>query len=335
MSGCQITYIVKSGYFQASLLRKRVPIEEALKDPGLDEEKKRKLRLALEARQFAETSLGLKKTENYTSFVQLDRPHVTYVVSAAHRAELKGYKWWFPIVGSLPYKGFPNPDDAKAEADELRSRGYDTYTRGVSAYSTLGWFKDPILSSMLAYKDFDLVNTIIHETVHATLYVKSEADFNERMAVFFGNRGAEEFYRAREGANGPTLKLMQDDLHDEKIFTEFIASEMKTLETWYKERSAVAISEEERRGRIKEIQTRFATSIRPQLKLPDSYRGFESIELNNARLMNYRLYFENLDDFEAVFKKNGGDFKKMIEVCKTLEDAKDPKTELARLAQIP
>ena len=165
--------------------------------------------------------------------MQLDGPYVTYVVSAAPKDELVAYKWWFPIVGSLPYKGFPEPTGAHAEADELNKKGLDAYIRGVSAYSTLGWFSDPILSSMLEYKDYDLVDTIIHETVHATIYIKSEADFNERLAVFIGHKGTEAFYRQREGQDSKTLKAMADDTYDERLFSEFIFGEMHDLEAWY------------------------------------------------------------------------------------------------------
>ena len=131
-----------------------------------------------------------KKTKNYSTFVNLHRPYVTYIVSAAPKNELKYYTWYFPIIGSVPYKGYFNEAGANGEARDLASEGYDTYVRGVTAYSTLGWFKDPILSSMLAYSDYDMVNTIIHETVHTTIYIKSNANFNERLASYLGDLGA-------------------------------------------------------------------------------------------------------------------------------------------------
>jgi predicted aminopeptidase len=333
LTGCQVTYIVKSAYSQAELLRRRVPIEQALKDPSLNEDQKRKLALALEARQFAEKDLGLKATLNYTTYVQLDRPYVTYVVSAAERNELKPYNWSYPLLGALPYKGFFNPAEAAAEADRLREKGYDTYVRGVSAYSTLGWFRDPILSSMLRYKDYNLVNTVIHETVHATIYIRSEADFNERLATFFGNKGAEAFYLSREGKEGRTLRTMVDDNHDDRLFSAFISKELDLLSQWYEERKAAPVSDNVRAARLREIQERFRSEVRPRMKGTDSYKSFETEELNNARLLTYRLYYENLDDFEAVFEKLGGDFHKMLDFCKSLERSKDPKQDLARAAR--
>lgn len=333
LAGCQVTYVVKSAYFQAGLLHSRVPVEKALENPALPAESKRKLKLAQDAIRFAVTDLGLKHTDNYSTFVQLDRPYVTYVVSAASRSELKPYLWWFPIVGSLPYKGFFDPESAKEEAEKLKSRGYDTFVRGVSAYSTLGWFSDPILSSMLNYKDHDLVDTVIHETTHATIYIKSQADFNERLAVFIGAKGAEVYYRTKEGPDSPTLKRMQDGIADERLFSAFIFTEMKALEKWYAERSGLAIPETERLARLKEIQARFAAEVRPRLRSAESYKNFESTEINNARLLTYRLYMENQDDFEAVFAKFGRDFRKMLEFCKTLEKVDDAKAELEKTAR--
>ncbi len=329
LSGCQIGYLVSSAYHQVGLLNSRVPIEEALKNPSLTEEQRRKLRLALEAHRFAENNLGLHHSKSYTTYTQLDRPYVTYVVSAAPKDELTAYKWWFPVVGSLPYKGYFNPDRAKEEADEMKAKGFDTSVRGVSAYSTLGWFSDPILSSMLRYKDYELVNTVIHETVHATIYIKSEADFNERLAVFIGNQGTEEFYRLREGAESPTLAQIANNTVDEKLFSDFIFREMKNLEEWYAQNKSKPDFLQTRPARLKEIQQRFVTELKPHFKEKESYGRFESSELNNATLLTYRLYFENLGDFEAVFNKLGRDFHKMVEFCKTLESAKDPKKALA------
>jgi len=194
LASCQITYYLKSAYHQAKLLKSRVDIEEAIKSSTLSQENKQKLLLATEARVFAENSLKLKKTKNYTSFVQLDRPYVSYILRAAPIYELKHYLWSFPIVGDLPYKGYFSEEEAKSAAKDFSHKEYDTYVRGVTAYSTLGYFNDPILSSMLRYQNHDLVNTIIHETVHATIYIKNNADFNERLATFIGNKGAELFY---------------------------------------------------------------------------------------------------------------------------------------------
>jgi predicted aminopeptidase len=327
-----MTYLIKSAYSQANLLRKRIAVEDALKSDALTSEQKRKLLLAQEARTFAEKYLKLNETKNYNTFVQLDGPYVTYVVSAAPKDELTHHLWRYPLVGEMPYKGFFDKDDATEEANELKAEGLDTYIRGVSAYSTLGWFRDPVLSSMLEYKDYELVNTIIHETVHATVFVKSEADFNERLATFIGNKGTEAFYKQKEGVSAKALKAMMDENEDDALFGTFMSKELDALEKWYKDRKGKPIPEPERVARFKEIQTRFIAEVKPKLKDPQSFGKFETAELNNARLLTYRLYFEDLHQFELVFEKLGNDFTKMLDFAKSLEKSKDPVADLAKAA---
>ncbi len=332
LSGCQIHYLMKSAVSQADLLMRRVPIDDAIKDPAITPEEKRKLQLAIEARQFAETELGLKVTKNYTSYVKLDRPYVTYVVSAAPRTELTPHLWRYPLVGALPYRGYFNPDDAKKESEGLKQDGLDSYVRGVSAFSTLGWFRDPVLSSMLAYQDHDLVNTIIHETVHATLYIKSEADFNERLATFIGNKGTEMFYRKREGDSSPTLDAIRRDNADEKKFAAFISTEIDQLKAWYELQKGKPIPETERRGRLDEIRIRFREKLQHSLE-GQHYKRFETGEINNARLLTYQLYLEDLSDFETMYTKLGSNFHSFLKFCKALERVETPTQYLAAEAR--
>lgn len=333
-SGCQMGYLMKSGYGQMKLLGSRIPVEEALKDPGLSEDKKKKLLLAQEARLFAETELHLKSTKNYTSYVELGRPYVTYVVSAAPKWELKHYQWSYPFMGEMPYKGFFNESDAVAEEKSLQTENLDTYMRGVSAYSTLGWFNDPILSSMLRYDDYDLVNTIIHETVHATLYIKRAADFNERLATFLGNKGAELFYLKKEGGNSPTLKQIQLENQDNKLFSEFISSELKVLEGWYKDLPEKDRTEERRKERIGEIQKKFSLEVEPKLKT-ESFKKFAEANLNNARLLVYKTYMQDLSDFEKLYELENRSYSAFIERCRSLEKAEDPAAKLKELIARP
>lgn len=328
LTACQLGYYVSSGWNQMSLLSKRVPIEKALKDPTLTPEEKSKLELAQHAREFAENTLKLKPTKNYTSFVKLDRPYVTYVVSAAPKWKLEHHLWSYPFVGKMPYKGFFNEESAKEEQEDLKKENLDTYMRGVSAYSTLGWFNDPLLSSMLRYKDYDLVNTIIHETVHATIYIKNSSDFNERLAVFLGNKGAEMFYKQQEGPDVPTIKQIQNENKDEKLFSEFISGEIKDLTQWYNTQSNK--TEDDRRTRIKEIQARFEKNLKPKLS-SENYKRFNEIELNNARLLVYKTYVQDLSDFEKLFVKSNSDISVFLEKCKSLETHKNPEQGLKDL----
>ncbi|UYL09036.1 aminopeptidase [Bdellovibrio sp. SKB1291214] len=312
------------------LLNSRIPIEEALKDPKIPDADKKKLELAQKARAFAENDLHLKPTQNYTSYVKLDRPYATYVVSAAYKWELKHYQWSYPILGKMPYKGYFNEQDAKAEAQEMQKEDLDTYMRGVTAYSTLGWFKDPLLSSMLSYKDYDLVNTIIHETVHATLYIKGNADFNESLASFLGNKGAEQYYLKEEGANSPTLAQIKKDNEDDKIFSKFISQELKELATWYKNLPTTERVEEKRMARIQAIQEKFKKEVLPTMHTKN-YEKFTNAKLNNARLLVYKTYLQDLADFETLYQQSGKNFQIFIERCKALEGEKDPAKKLKEL----
>jgi predicted aminopeptidase len=334
LSSCQVSYIMKSAYNQFSMMNSQVSLEDALKDPKLSDEQKRKIQLAQRAREFAENDLGLKPTKNYTKFVALDRPYVTYVVSAAPKWQLETYKWRYPIIGAMPYKGFFNEPDAKEEEKSLQKEDLDTYMRGVSAYSTLGWFKDPLLSSMLRYKDYDLVNTIIHETVHATLFIKHEADFNERMAVFIGNKGAEMFYQKEEGSASPTLQSVKNENLDDKVFSAWLSLKLKDLENWYKGLPANERAEDKRQQQFDKLQKDFENELLPQLKT-ETYKKFQTIKLNNARLLVYRTYMQDLGDFDKLYEKSGRDFKKFLEACKALEPEKDPVAALKAKVQDP
>lgn len=332
LSGCQITYLFKTAKNHLTLMSRRVPLEEALQDPRLTEEQKKKLRRAGEAHEFALRHIGLKETANYTTFVQLDQPHVSYVVSASPRWKLEHHIWSYPFVGKLPYKGFADKADAEEEQARLEKQDLDTYLRGVSAYSTLGWFNDSVLSSMLNYREHDLVNTIIHETVHTTLFIKGSADFNERLAVFVGNKGMEQFYAEKEGADSPSLAIARAVNEDDHLFSRFIGPQLEALRQWYKELPEEQRTEELRRKRLREIQDRFLVEIAPKLKSP-AYKKFQDLQLNNARLLYYRTYMQDLGDFEKLFDLVGGSWKDFLACAKTLEKAEKPEEALRELNQ--
>lgn len=320
LTGCQLGYILNSGWQQAKLYNKRQPIAKILAAPETSPEIKRKLELVLAASAFAEHTLGLKHSNNYKKFVQLDRPHVSYIVHAAPAFKLESYQWWFPITGHVPYKGYFNRADAEEEAKEFDPQKFDTYVRGVTAYSTLGWFDDPVFSSMLNYSDHDLVNVIIHETVHVTLFIKSNAEFNERLATFLGDWGTHLFYEEKEGKDSPTLKLIAKEAADQKIFSQFLSQEMSGLRVWYAslgERTPV----DEKKNHLAEILTRFSAQIKPQLKT-DMYQNFPTQPLNNARLLAMGTYYQDLVEFEKLGRKLHHKFTDVLAYCKTLE--KDP-----------
>jgi len=308
----------------------RESIDKALANENLTEEQKRKLKLSQQAREFAIHDLKLRETDNYKSFIDLKRPYVSWVVHAAYKWELKNYEWSYPFVGHMPYKGFFTEQEAKDEAQDMEKQGYDTLVRGVSAYSTLGYFTDSVLSSMLRYKDYDLVDTIIHETVHATLYIKNNADFNERLAVFIGAKGTEMFYNKQEGTNSSTLKTVELENADEQLFSKFIGSKIVELNEWYKQNQSK--SESDRQARFEKIKADFNTDLALKLKTKN-YEKFKDQKINNAYLGLYKTYNQNLDDFEKVFIKADRDILKFIAIMKTLEKSENPEQDLKKLGQ--
>lgn len=326
LNGCQFGYFLHSAKGQISILSSKVEVEKALQDEKISEVEKQKIRLAQEARQYAVEKIGLVKNKNYSEYVKLTRPYVTYVVSAAEKKKLKQFEWDYPIVGKMPYKGFFDEGLAKEEEQELIQKGYDTFLRGVSAYSTLGWFQDPLLSSMTNYRDDILVNTIIHETVHATLYIKNSADFNERMAVFIANKATEEFYFAKEGASSATVASIRAENADENLFSGFISHELRKLEAWYLEADR---TDEQKSVRLAEIKSRFQSEVLPKLKTK-TYSNFAEKNLNNARLLLYKTYVSDLADFEKLFVLVGQNYGKFIDECRKFEKSKTPEQELKK-----
>jgi predicted aminopeptidase len=181
---------------------------------------------------------------------------------------------------------------------------------------------------MLAYPEHELVNTLIHETVHATLYIKSSADFNERMAVFLGNKGMELFYHQREGKDSKTLAIAQKENEDDKLFSQFISKEIQSLDAWYK--SNPEKNEDARLAKIAEIQKHFIKELQAKLK-SKSYDRFPEIKLNNARLLMYKTYMQDLSDFETLYKLSNEDFQIFLDHCKSLESAEKPEEGLKAL----
>lgn len=325
MLGCQIDYILKSGYHQALLIKDQESIDDYLKSPEITPTQKKKLELVTQVKHFAENDLGLKKSSNYTTYVNLDRKFVSYIVQVAYPYELKYHLWKFPIVGSIPYKGYFVEADAKKEAEKFSKDGFDTFVRGVRAYSTLGWFKDPLLSSMMDYQEDDLANLIIHETTHTTLYIKSSADFNEQLATFIGNKGTELFYEKIEGKDSPTLKIIKSKNEDEDVFSQFITTEVQELDSWYKANIS-KITPEEKEKRLSHIQEKFK-----KLKFKtQQYEYFKNLKLNNAVLLGYKTYVNDLSKFEKLYLKSNN-MKEFLNVIKKLENSKEPEKDILKL----
>ncbi|MBW3572559.1 MAG: aminopeptidase, partial [Gemmatimonadetes bacterium] len=174
-SACSPTYVLRAAWEEGKILSRRKPIARIVQDTATDWETRDKLLLVLQARQFAADSLGLNAGNSYTLFSRVDSDTLVMVLSAAHKDRFKPHTWWFPVVGRVPYKGFFELDDALRAERRLQAQGYDTYLRPSAAFSTLGWFNDPLLSTLLRYDRVSLANTVIHEIFHNTFYAPGQA----------------------------------------------------------------------------------------------------------------------------------------------------------------
>jgi predicted aminopeptidase len=305
LAGCSPTYVLRAGYEQAKILSRRQPIERMIADPRTDPETRAKLQLVLEARAFAVDSLRLDVGQSYTTFAQLDSDTLVMVVSAARPDTFRAHTWWFPIVGSVPYKGFFREEQAQAEARRLQARGLDTYVRPAGAFSTLGWFNDPLYSSLLRYDSLSLANTVIHEVTHNTVYWPGQAAFNESFANFVGARGAIAFFCTRFGPRSAECVRAGAAWRDELRYGAFLSALVDELEALYARDDLTA----EQKVALREpifaaAQTRFRDELQPQLEVL-SFAGFARTPLNNATLIGRRLYYRRLDLFEEWYQRYG------------------------------
>ena len=333
-SACQIGYLFHVSVGQMDLLSDRVSIKTALEKYDFTEEEKKKLELVSEIKTFARENLKLDIDEDiYSTYVQLDAPYITYLLRVSLAYELKAYKWDFPIIGSSPYKGFFDKGKAKREAEAFAKKGYDVWLRGVKAYSSLGWFEDPVLSSMLDYPESHFTLLIFHELTHTVLFFKDHINFNERFAEFVGRKATLAFYLHKEGVESKTVQNLRQEWKDELLFSSFMVKEYEMLDKWYKDNKG-QVNKEMKKKRLKEIQDRFVLNIQPQLKII-RYDNFSQIELNNARLLSYRSYNYNMEEFEKVFRSKSvnQNLLSFIEYCSQFENEENPEKALSLTVQ--
>lgn len=306
--GC---YISRAAYEEAKILARRQPIPKLVVRENTEPALRAKLALVLEARQFAIDSLRLKAEESFTTFSQLDRDTLVLVVSAAYPDRLERKTWWFPVVGRFPYKGFFDFGEARKTAEALRAEGFDVTVGASSAFSTLGWFNDPLVSTTVKADSVTLVNTVLHELLHTTFFAKGQVSFNESFATFVGGRGAEHFFRAK--GDSTLLRRAQDDWHDDLMLGAFWERTAKEIDSVF-----AALPDSARAARIAARDTvytrarrRLVDSVGPQLRTyPVGW--VEKVPLNNAVLLARRVYAERLDRFDSVYAAAGGDIREAI-----------------------
>lgn len=323
-------YILRAGWEEAKILSRRRPIPEVIADSGTDGDLRRRLQLVLDARQFAIDTLGLSAGESFTTFAQLERDTLVLVLSAAYRDRLEAYRWWFPIVGRLPYKGFFKPADALRARDDFRTRGFDTYLRPASAFSTLGWFNDPLLSTTVRGDTAFLVNTVIHELSHNTLFVAGNAEFSESFATFIGSRGAEAFFLSRR--QPLAARAITDDWANDQVLGRFWEHTARALDSAYKawpDDSAARVVA--RDSVYQRARRQLVDSVGAELR-GVSTGWLQRVALDNASLLARRVYAQRLDLFDSVWVRNDRNVKRTIDAVRDAVRGKpDPFNALEKL----
>lgn len=287
-----------------SLLNHARPIPEVLQDEKVPPRVRRLLSEIPAIKSYGER-YGLKPTSNYRRYVALDRPAAVWVVSACEALRFNPRQWNFPIVGSVPYLGWFDLRDARDFAQKLRSEGWDVDLRGASAYSTLGWFPDPVLSSMIPAGDEalgDLVNVILHESVHATHYVKGQSYFDESVASFIADRLTYVYLDETRGEDSVERRAYaQAELEDARNRRLFHAA-------------------------YEELARLYDSGASDERKLAEKKRVLDTLrketqsrrELSNATLVQFKAYNEGTQGFEALFKACGGDWRRFVTAVRSV-----------------
>jgi predicted aminopeptidase len=315
-----VRYVTRAAIAEAGILSRRRSIAAVVDDPSTDPRVRSKLLVVLAARAFAKDSLNLAAGEAFTTYSALAGDTLVIVLSAARNDRLEAWTWTWPVVGRVPYKGFFELEAAQREAQKLERAGLDTYLRPASAFSTLGWFNDPLLSTTLRADSVELVATVIHELLHNTLFVRGHVDFNESLAEFVGYHGAELFFRSR----GDSLHAARAAARwkDELVLERFWQRLEERLSRVYGSSAPPRTILEERAVVFREAQDQMRGPLAEELRTISGKRLAER-PLNNAVVLAQRVYGTGLDRFDRLLVREGGDLKKTIADLKAKVALKD------------
>jgi predicted aminopeptidase len=303
LAGCEtLSYYGQAAGGQLALMSRAHPVEELEAGPALKE----RLGLALQIRDFASRELALPDNGAYRSYADLGRPYALWNVVAAPEFSLAPVQSCFPVAGCVSYRGYYEKQAAQRHAAAQRARGHDVVVYGVPAYSTLGWFGDPLLSTFIHYPEADLARLMFHELAHQVVYVKDDSTFNESFAVSVEREGLRR-WRAARGLPAPEIGGRED-------FRALVAETRARLEALYRMR----LAPEEMRRRKREVLAPLA----PWMK---RLRGLESAEPNNALIASFATYHDKLPAFERLLAEAGGDFERFYARVRAL--ARLPRAE--------
>jgi len=314
LSGC---YSLKQVYYHGNLLSTRKPINVLLWNYDTDPQLKKDLEFVKDVILYAKKS-GLASGMAYRTYIQSPYPYVSYTVQAAQPLEMELKKWSFPLLGEVPYLGFFHPENRDEKAKELKKFGYDVYKGAAGAFSSLGWYDDPVYSSMLRRSKASLAHLLFHELTHRTFWIPDDANLNEHMAEFVAGVLTPRYLKAHNMLE--ELKEYQQSEEDRLLFKSWLRSLKSSLEALYAQDHPQQLKLLEKQ----KIFTRFLKDRLPKFNTK-GYQRLQNLEWNNARVLAYALYEPQTEPFEAAFacskSKEVGSFLRRLEGI--MENTKD------------
>ncbi len=292
-----LRYYAQAAHGQGRLIVHQRKISRLVRDPATDPQLAARLQVAQRARRFASQQLGLPDNRSYTGYVALDRPYVVWNVFATPRFSVQAVPQCFPVAGCVAYRGWFREAAAKADAKRLQARGDDVWVGGVSAYSTLGWFADPILSSMLRWDDDELDGTIFHELAHQLIYVKGDTAFNESFATFVQAEGLREWRQSRGLPPHERTRAMDDG------FTRLVLDLRARLQALYVGAADEAAMAAGKQREIAAFRRRYAQWRERDWPGNHRYDSWVAQPINNARLLPFGLYDQWTSAFAVLFRR--------------------------------
>jgi predicted aminopeptidase len=312
-----LRYVFTAGAGQFNVVNHSVSIDKVLEDPNLNEATHDKLLWVRQVRDYAHETLGLAVKKTYTTYYDTGDGPAAYNLSASRKDALEPYTWEFPVIGKIQYLGYFKEDQATAKSQELESKGYDVTIYGAMAYSTLGYFRDPVFSSILVLDKGQLAETVVHELTHNTIYCKSDSEFNESVASFVGQKGGRAFVCQTLGADCELLKDADEYQQDSRIVNDFMATVYDELNAFY---SRTDLTSDEKIAQRDAIfiaaRQRFKDQIAPQLHSPQRFDRIANMPVNNAWILLNRRYNKDMKIFEDVYQACNQDLVATIEVFK-------------------
>jgi len=296
----------------------REPIDKLLSSESTDPELRKKLQTLLDARQYAIDKLYLPENESYSTYAATGRAYVTWNVVAAEEFSLKAKTWCFPVAGCVSYKGYFAEEDAHAYAQKLADENLDVTVGGASAYSTLGWFDDPVLDTMLRGSDIRFVGTLFHELAHQVLYIKDDSNFNEAFASFVEREGVRIWLRDRNESD--RIQQYNDSLARSADFSELLKKGRSKLLAVYREDVSDDVKRTKKQGVIDDMQSDYQV-LKESWGGFAGYDGWFSRDINNARLISVATYRRLIPAFSAIY----------VDVDRSLPAFYEKAKELAKL----